>query len=77
MGSRLGSEKRAAAVAGIALADWQRLRASGRKRCYTCCRWLPTMWFGADRSRPDGAAGRCRKCTCLRKNELYRIRRDA
>lgn len=59
-GSRAGAIRVAAARLGLTEADYRARIDAGLKWCRTCREWHPCDAFGADRSRGDGLASRCR-----------------
>lgn len=59
-GSRAGAMRVAAARLGLTEADYRARIDVGLKWCRACSEWHPRDAFGADRSRGDGLASRCR-----------------
>lgn len=70
MGSKLGTQKVAAAKAGLSLEAYQANLAAGLKRCRKCQTWKDAAAdFGADRSRGDGRDVICGDCRIVGSGE--------
>lgn len=54
--------RRAARTETEIISDMKRLRPDGRKRCYSCDRYLVLDEFGRNKYSADGCGHLCKKC---------------
>jgi hypothetical protein len=62
MGSRIGSYKSAARIAGCTLEEYINKKENGEKWCYNCHNWKTLSMFWAHSSRSDGKDPVCSEC---------------